>query len=271
MQIVIDEHRVFLATGGRAHRQGAQTLIFLHGSGQSHLSWVLQTRYFAYDGFNIIAPDFPGHGGSAGPPLTSITDMADWVIKLMDSLCVPSATLIGHSQGCLIGLVLGSAYPKRVDKLALMAAALAIPVHETLLAHAAHHPHKAIHMMTGWGHGPQGHIYEHSQPGISHLGMGRALMARNEAGALLADLNACNQYDKGAEHAAAIKCPSLIMLSSADKMTPIKKGREMAAAIAHAKKIEIKGAGHMLPCEYPHEVNHALTVFFADKGTNHHE
>ncbi|MEC7243534.1 MAG: alpha/beta hydrolase, partial [Pseudomonadota bacterium] len=50
----------YFSTGGRDHRPDAPFLILLHGSGQSHLSWVLQSRYFAYQGFNILAPDFPG-------------------------------------------------------------------------------------------------------------------------------------------------------------------------------------------------------------------
>ena len=54
------KQKSYFSTGGRTHQDGAPHLIFLHGSGQSHLSWVLQSRYFAYQGFNILAPDFPG-------------------------------------------------------------------------------------------------------------------------------------------------------------------------------------------------------------------
>ena len=28
----------------------------------------LQSRYFAYRGYSVLAPDFPGHGLSAGDP-----------------------------------------------------------------------------------------------------------------------------------------------------------------------------------------------------------
>ena len=35
-------------------------MVFIHGSGQSHLTWILQSRYFAYRGYQVLAPDFPG-------------------------------------------------------------------------------------------------------------------------------------------------------------------------------------------------------------------
>ena len=48
----------------------------------------------------------PAHGHSGGTPLTTISDMSDWYAGLMDELGIKSATIIGHSQGCLVGLEL---------------------------------------------------------------------------------------------------------------------------------------------------------------------
>ena len=77
---------VHIATGGRTFNNDGEILVFIHGSGQSHLTWILQSRYFAYRGYQVLAPDFPGHGLSEGTPLDSIEAMADWVITLLDSL-----------------------------------------------------------------------------------------------------------------------------------------------------------------------------------------
>ncbi len=82
----IQAQKSYFSTGGRKFNDQAPFLIFLHGSGQSHLSWVLQTRFFAHEAFNVIAPDFPGHGLSEGKPLAHIEEMADWIIVLMDTL-----------------------------------------------------------------------------------------------------------------------------------------------------------------------------------------
>ena len=42
---------------------------FVHGSGLTHMTWVLQTRYFAFHGYNALAVDLPGHGLSGGESL----------------------------------------------------------------------------------------------------------------------------------------------------------------------------------------------------------
>ena len=263
MKRELDDQMIHIATGGRAHIDGAPYVVFLHGSGQSHLTWVLQTRYFAYDGYNIIAPDFPGHGLSGGTPLTPIQDMADWAAGLLDTLGVDSAAVVGHSQGCLVALEMASRHKDKVTKLCLIAGAAAIPVNDGLITASADKQGAAIAMMTGWGHGQSGHVHDNSQPGFSHLGFGRALMAANHKDALHADLSACNAYTGGADAAASVTQPCHLILAGADKMTPVKQGRKLAGLIAHAGVSEIKGAGHMLPSEHPDAVNAPLARFLA--------
>ena len=111
--------RLHIATGGLEFDSTKPVLLFLHGSGQSHLTWVLQSRYFAHRGYAVLAPDLPGHGLSDGDPLTSIADMADWVDSLLDSLGVASATLVAHSQGVLVALEAAKRHPQRVGALSV--------------------------------------------------------------------------------------------------------------------------------------------------------
>ena len=125
--------QIHIATGGRSFSNDGEALVLLHGSGQNHLTWVLQSRHLAYRGYQVLAPDFPGHGLSGGTPLESIEDMADWVIALLDSLDVKTACLVGHSQGCLVAIDATARYPERVSRLGLIAGALAIPVNDQLL------------------------------------------------------------------------------------------------------------------------------------------
>jgi pimeloyl-ACP methyl ester carboxylesterase len=111
MKHQLDGVDIHIATGGRPFDANGEVVIMLHGSGQNHLTWVLQSRYFAYRGFSVLAPDLPGHGMSTGAPPATIEDMAAWVIRLMDSLQVSVATLVGHSQGCLIAIEAAAAKP----------------------------------------------------------------------------------------------------------------------------------------------------------------
>lgn len=263
MKIELEQTSVHIATGGRAHRDDAAFVVFLHGSGQSHLTWALQSRYFAYEGYNIIAPDFPGHGLSGGAPLSSIEALTDWLARLLAEMGVKTAAFVGHSQGCLVALDMASRHAACVERLCLIAGAAAIPVNGWLVEASASKIDAAIDTMTGWGHGKVAHFYDNTQPGFNHLGFGRALMSANDKTALHADLQACNAYEKGALAAASVTQPCHLILAAGDKMTPLKQGRKLALMIPHSTVTEIVGAGHMLPSENPDEVNVPLARFLA--------
>ncbi len=254
---------IHIATGGLDFDATKPVLVFIHGSGQSHLTWVLQTRYFAHRGFSVLAPDLPGHGLSGGTPLASIETMADWINDLLDSLGAQTATLIGHSQGVLVALEGARRHPHRVSALGLIAGAMAIPVNDALIEMSQSAPAKAFRMMTSWGHGPGAHKFDNTQPGHAFLGYGRQVMAQNDDAALHADLVACNSYGEGETAAAALAQPTLCLIAGKDKMTPAKFGRKMAASISGAELQIFDHAGHFLPAEYPIEVNDALAAFLA--------
>lgn len=254
---------IHIATGGLDFDATKPVLVFIHGSGQSHLTWVLQTRYFAHRGFSVLAPDLPGHGLSGGTPLASIETMADWINDLLDSLGAQTATLIGHSQGVLVALEGARRHPHRVSALGLIAGAMAIPVNDALIEMSRSAPAKAFRMMTSWGHGPGAHKFDNTQPGHAFLGYGRQVMAQNDDAALHADLVACNSYGEGETAAAALAQPTLCLIAGKDKMTPAKFGRKMAASISGAELQIFDRAGHFLPAEYPIEVNDALAAFLA--------
>lgn len=254
---------VHIATGGLDFDNSKPVLLFLHGSGQSHLTWVLQSRYFAHRGFAVLAPDLPGHGLSAGTPIARIEEMADWCVALLNSLGVASATFVAHSQGVLITLDAAARYPEHVAGLALIAGAMAIPVNDMLVEMAKSKSEKAFAMMTSWGHGPAAHKFDNTQPGHAFLGYGRRVMAQNEDAALHADLVACNSYDGGPAAAAAVTQPSICLIAGRDRMTPAKVGHRMAASIPGAQTQTFDRAGHFLPAEFPLEVNETLSTFLA--------
>lgn len=261
MHISVNGNDTYASTGGRDHVAERPFLIFIHGSGQNHLSWTQQSRSFAYGGYNVLAPDFPGHGHSAGAALTTIEAMADWIIALMDVANADQAIVVGHSQGCLIALELAARYPVRIKKAVFIAGAAAIPVNEALVSMAEATEPKAIAAMVAWGFGSYAHKFDSTVPGASLIGAGVQLMGQNDCGALAADLNACNTYVQGPDAAAQIKCPTLCILAEKDKMTPLKNGLKLADSLKGARVEIIKGAGHMLPPEKPREVNVALRGF----------
>ena len=72
MKFKVNDKEVFASTGGRPFDKEKPLIVFVHGSGLSHITWVLQTRYFAFHGYSVLAIDLPGHGKSEGPAIPSI-------------------------------------------------------------------------------------------------------------------------------------------------------------------------------------------------------
>ena len=260
MRLLVNDTPTFASTGGRDFDPAGDVILFIHGSGQNHLGYMLQHRFLANRGWQAITPDFPGHGQSDGTPLTSIEAMADWLATFMDAVDIEKAHIAGHSQGGLVALELASRYKDKVRSATFMGTAAAIPVNDYLLGLAEHKEPKAIRAMMDWGHGPTGHMHDHTLPGTSHMLYGGQLMASNSPGALFADLSACNAYTRGLDAAAEITCPTLCILNGQDKMTPIKAGRKLHAALG-GDLVEIPHSGHMSITEQPMDVNRALRAF----------
>src|SRR4249919_3894281 len=104
MRIELSGKTVYAYTGTKPLIPGQRSVMFIHGAANDHSVWALQSRYFAYHGFNVLAVDLPGHGRSAGPALPDIEDMAAWTIGVLDAAGMASAALVGHSMGSLIAL-----------------------------------------------------------------------------------------------------------------------------------------------------------------------
>lgn len=264
MKIELDGQSIHVATGGRQHAEGRPFLVLLHGAGNCHLTWVSQARALAYDGWNVIAPDLPGHHLSGGSAIAGVEAQAQWVLRLMDVLDCKSAVVAGHSQGGLIGLEMARQAPDRVRGLALIATAAAIPVNEKLIALSGSDQQRAIESMVDWGHGPGAHMHDNTWPGASLITYGVDVMELNPPGTLTTDLESCASYTRGEEAARGLSVPALCLFAGKDMMTPAKAGRALAALIPDCRMQVFDDAGHMLPLERPREVNTLLRAFLGE-------
>jgi pimeloyl-ACP methyl ester carboxylesterase len=263
MLLKVDGRQVYAATGGRTFDAAKPAIVFLHGAGMDHTDWQLPARSFAWHGHSVLAPDLPGHGRSEGPPLASIAAMTSWVAKLLDAAGVRQAALVGHSIGGAIALEAAAALGERITGVALLGTAAAIPVHRDLLAAAREQPETAYRMMTAWAFGARAKMGGNPAPGLWMTGAAMALFARNAAGVLFTDLDACNAWKTGADAARKVACPALVLLGSQDIMAPTRNGRELAAMIAGSRTVTIPDCGHMMTAEAPDAVLDALIGFFA--------
>src|SRR5262245_66140115 len=98
MRLELSGHTVYAYTGTRPIVPGQLSVMLIHGAANDHSVWALQSRYFAYHGFNVLAVDLPGHGKSAGAASSSVEEMAAWALRVLDAAGVEKAVLVGHSM-----------------------------------------------------------------------------------------------------------------------------------------------------------------------------
>lgn len=257
MRIEVNGHETYVATGGKPFDPALPTLVFVHGSGLDHRTWALQTRWFAFRGWSVVATDLPGHSLSAGDPLPSIEDMADWIWQLLDTLNVKNCSLIGHSQGALVTLEAAARHPARTRSLSLIATGAAIPVNPQLIDMANNNRASAVEAMLTWGFGHEYLFGKSHVPGQAPIAIGSRIMQNNP---LEVDLLACQQYTNGPESAAKVQSPTQLILARQDKMTPVKAGYALGEMIQNSEISQLD-AGHMLPMEQPEFTLNELRKF----------
>lgn len=123
--VKVDNINVYVVEAGDSTNP---TVVLLHGFGASTFSWRYQIPALVEAGYQVIAYDRPGFGLSDKPIDFNYTmaSQADFAIRLLDELGIEKATFVGHSQGGNVALHIALQHPQRVEKLALLAAAVTI-------------------------------------------------------------------------------------------------------------------------------------------------
>ncbi len=258
MECIVNGKRAHAATGGIEPKAGAPVLVLIHGAGMDGTVWQLQSRYLAARGVRVFAVDLPGHGGSEGPALASVEDMADWVIAFMDAAGIKQAAVAGHSMGALIAVELAARHPEKVKAVGLLGVAAEMPVHPDLIAAADAGGPLAPELVTDWGFGRISHIGGHPQPGLWVMGAAEQLLESAKPGVLAGDLRACDVYKKAAEQSTGVACPVRIVAGDEDKMTPLKNAKPLMGQFKDAALDVLGRTGHMMMLERPREVAKSL-------------
>ncbi len=262
MNLVVEKKQVFAYTAAHELDPKKRTVVFVHGAGLDHSWFGLQSRYFGYHGWNVLALDLPGHGRSQGPAIPTIDGMAQWVFQVLKTLGIERASIIGHSMGSLIALECAARQPGRIERIALIGTAYPMKVGEAFLEAARKNEQAAFDMATIWGHAPQVPLGGNPNPGMWMYGDTLARLARLAPGVLHNDLKACNDYASGLESAAKVTCPALFVLGQRDVMTPAKAAKALQEKIPDSKTKSVAPSGHSLMAEAPDATLDALVGFF---------
>lgn len=265
MNFTVNGHSIYCYTGGKAFDAAKPTAVFIHGVVHDHSVWILQSRYLANHGWNVLAIDLPGHCRSDGPPPATVEEAADTVIDLLDAAGLQQAALVGHSFGSLIALEAAARAPSRVSRLVLIGTAAPMRVSAALLENSVANPVKALEMVNVFSRatlaappsalGPGTWVYGGS------VALGKRVIASNPTHNVFhLGFKACDSYT-GAETAMArVECPTLFILGAQDQMTPPKSAASLVKAARQGKVVTV-GMGHHQMTEAPEETLAALRNF----------
>lgn len=257
MKLVVDGHEAYAYTGGKAFDPALPCVVFIHGALNDHSVWTLLARWFAHHGHAVLAVDLPGHGRSAGLPLTSVEAIAGWLHRLLDAAGVQQAALVGHSMGSLIALEAAA----RASRLVMVGTAYPMKVSEALLATARDRPEAAMTMVTAFSHSLASAKPGYPGPGSWLRGGAMALMRRLQARQTAVnlfenDFQVCDRYAGGEAAAARVACPVHFVLGTLDQMTSPKQNAVLGALLK--PRVHAVAAGHALMAEAPDAVLAAL-------------
>ena len=79
MYLTVNGANTYCYTGGKPFDAAKPTVVFIHGVVNDHSVWILQSRYLAHHGWNVLAVDLPGHCKSAGEAPSSVEEAAAFI------------------------------------------------------------------------------------------------------------------------------------------------------------------------------------------------
>jgi pimeloyl-ACP methyl ester carboxylesterase len=228
-------------------------IIFVHGSGASHLIWGEQVRALG-EITRALALDLPGHGRSDPPGRASMNAYRDLVLGLLDALGFERAVVAGHSLGGGIAQTLALSHPDRVAGLGLIGTGARLRVLPQILDGIV--SPRDFNQTTEF-------IVDNSYASGLDAAMRRRAIADLRAcppQVTHDDFSACNVFDLMAR-VSEIRAPTIVICGQQDKMTPVKYSEYLVSKIPNACLVVVDGAGHSVMLEQAEQVNQALLEF----------
>jgi pimeloyl-ACP methyl ester carboxylesterase len=256
-------------TGGKSFDAKKPTLVFIHGVLNDHSVWILQSRYLAHHGFNVLAVDLPGHCRSGGDAPSTVEEASQFIEALLDAAGVEKAALVGHSWGSLIALETAGRLKDRITHLALVGTAFPMKVSPALMDASLNAPLKALQMVNVFSRSTLAAPPSALGPGTwvfgASMALGRRVLASNTAVNLYhRGFGACDCYDNGFKAMNEVTCPILFLLGATDQMTTPKAAKsliEQAKAGGKTYSVVSVPMGHHQMSESPEETLKALKTF----------
>ena len=238
-------------------------VVLLHAFPLDSSMWRYQVGALA-DRFRVIAPDFPGFGGSAVSAGLTMDSAADVVAELLDHLGMNERVVVGGvSMGGYAALAFARLYPQRVRAL-ILADTKADADDEQARANrdrkiqliADRGPEAVVDDLLPKLLGPS---TASNKPDVVRFV--RETAARQPAEGLAAALRALRDRPDARPGLAHISFPTLVVVGEQDEATPPERARELAATIPNARLVTIPDVGHLSNLEDPVAFTNAVREF----------
>lgn len=262
-----------MALGPRNRNASAETawheagdgppVILIHGVGLNADVWAMQIEALA-PSHRAIAYDTLGHGRSALPPEDAgLGDYVGQLVRLMDGLKLPVASLVGHSMGAMIAIAAALEEPARIDRLVALNG-----VHDRSAAQRAAALARADLLDRG---GPAATSEDALERWFGPSADGAFAVEREQVRTWLGSVDPTG-YARAyrvfatsdsayASRLEELRCPALFMTGELDPHSTPAMSRAMAAAAPHGQAVVLPGQRHMAALAAPELCNPIILDF----------
>lgn len=228
----------------------APAVLLLHGFGASLQTWDVWAQGLSTT-HRVIRIDLPGSGLSPPDPDRDYTDARSlqMLVRLLDDLGVPRASVVGHSMGGRIAWTFAARHPERTDKLVLVAPdgfasfgfeygkAMDVPASLGLMRHVLPQPLLRMNLQAAYAQ-PEtltDALTTRYHELLRAPGARQAMLDRLQQTVLQEPLPLLRQ----------IRAPTLLVWGEADAMIPFSNARDYLQAMPCSRLLSWPGVGHL--------------------------
>lgn len=223
-------------------------LLYIHGSGCTEDSFRAQADAF----LGSDAVTLPGHPG--GEAFETVEEASAWFARYVEWRHAGRAVAAGNSLGGAIAIRWALDYPEQVAGLILIGTGARLRVSPAIFKMLDEDWPACVSALAKGELGPNASPELRERVAGWHREVGREAMRR--------DYGACDRFDVMTE-LAELQIPTLVIVGSADQLTPPKYAAYLHEHIAGSQLAVIEEAGHLAMTERPLEVNAAIAAFLA--------
>lgn len=217
-------------------------IVCLHGLWNSSAVWKRALDLFS-PRYRLYAPDLPGHGQTPPRLPWRLREVAAMLAAWMRALEMPPATLVGHSMGGALAILLAAAEPQMVNRLVLVNA-IGVPLQ-----------HPFLRTLTRAGQGMANH---QNARYTSRYGDSRRLqsLARWQATHEVVECDLRPDL-------RLIRCPTLIIWGIRDPLLPAQSAVALQRSIQGAELVMLPNVRHHPARQVPDAFDAILEQFLA--------